>query len=205
MIIAEQKRKENIAEYLLYMYQVEDLVRASEFDLDRIEETIISQFDADYATKREMREWYKGHIDMLTAERKQKLGHMNILNDVVSELNELNLKLLHDPLNKEFKDIYDKAKANVEALRMRSGHGTESDVQLALNGLYGYLILRLQKKEISKETKEAFGSISEWMGRLAEGWGRQGEGETRRRGEGERGRRGKRETGKEGEGEMTND
>ena len=32
MIIARQKRKENIAEYLLYMWQVEDLIRANKFD-----------------------------------------------------------------------------------------------------------------------------------------------------------------------------
>ena len=81
---------------------------------------------------------------------------------------ELNLKQLHDPLNNEFKDTYDKAKQNIEALRMRSGHGTENDVHLALNGLYGYLMLKLKKKEISKETAEAFASISEWVGRLAE-------------------------------------
>jgi len=29
MIIAQKKRKENIAEYLLYMWQVEDLIRAA--------------------------------------------------------------------------------------------------------------------------------------------------------------------------------
>ena len=28
MYIASQKRKENIAEYLLYMWQIEDLIRA---------------------------------------------------------------------------------------------------------------------------------------------------------------------------------
>ena len=33
MIIARQKRKENIAEYLLYMWQVEDLIRANKFDI----------------------------------------------------------------------------------------------------------------------------------------------------------------------------
>ena len=168
MIIAAQKRKENIAEYLIYMYQVEDLIRANEFDLDKIEESIISQFDTDYGTKREMREWYKGHIDRLTGEGKQKQGHMQVLTELVNDLNELNLKLLHDPLNNEFKDTFDKAKLNIEALRMRSGHGTENDVHLALNGLYGYLMLLLQKKEISKETKEAFASISAWVGRLAE-------------------------------------
>ena len=32
MIIAEQKRKENIAEYLLYMYQVEDLIRTTDLE-----------------------------------------------------------------------------------------------------------------------------------------------------------------------------
>ena len=29
MIIAQKKRKENIAEYLLYMWQIEDLIRAT--------------------------------------------------------------------------------------------------------------------------------------------------------------------------------
>ena len=36
MIVAKQKRKENIAEYLLYMWQVEDLIRANQFDLSLI-------------------------------------------------------------------------------------------------------------------------------------------------------------------------
>ena len=44
MIIAEQKRKENIAEYLLYMYQVEDMIRANGLDLDSIENSLISKF-----------------------------------------------------------------------------------------------------------------------------------------------------------------
>ena len=139
MIIAEQKLKENIAEYLLYMYQIEDLVRANNFDIEKIEETIISQFDADYGTKREMREWYIGHIDRLKSEGKEKQGHMNILIAITDELNDLNLKLLKDSLNSEYKDIYDKAKQNIEALRMRSGHGTDNDVHLALNGLYATL------------------------------------------------------------------
>ncbi|MFC2129665.1 DUF4924 family protein [Bacteroidota bacterium] len=170
MIIAAQKKKENIAEYLLYMYQIEDLIRANEFDIDRIEQTIISQFDAEYSIKREMREWYKDLIERLISEGKQKVGHIAFLEDIVKDLNELNLKLLHDPLNSEFKDAYDKAKLNVEALRMRSGHGTESDVHLALNGLYGYLILRLQKKEISKETADAFARISEWIALLSQAY-----------------------------------
>ena len=45
MIIARQKRKENIAEYLLYMWQVEDLIRANKFDMDSINRTVIAHYD----------------------------------------------------------------------------------------------------------------------------------------------------------------
>lgn len=167
MIIAEQKRKENIAEYLIYMYQVEDMIRATGFDPQRIEQTIISKFDASYDVKRDMLEWYKGLIDQLTDEGKQKIGHLSFLEKIAEELNELNVKLLHEPLNSEFKDTYDKARSNVEALRMRSGHTRENEVQMALNGIYGLLILKLQKKEISKETQDAFATITEWIALLS--------------------------------------
>ena len=36
MFIAKQLKEKNIAEYLLYMWQVEDLLRANELDLSLI-------------------------------------------------------------------------------------------------------------------------------------------------------------------------
>ncbi|MDD2285091.1 MAG: DUF4924 family protein, partial [Paludibacter sp.] len=44
MLIASQLKKTNISEYLLYMWQVEDLIRALQFDIDQINNTIISRF-----------------------------------------------------------------------------------------------------------------------------------------------------------------
>ena len=41
MYIASKKRKENIAEYLLYMWQIEDLIRAYGLDIDRIRQNVI--------------------------------------------------------------------------------------------------------------------------------------------------------------------
>jgi len=167
MIIAEQKRKENIAEYLIYMYQVEDLIRASQFELIQIEQNIISQFEVSYDVKREMLEWYKGLMDRLKSEGKEKEGHMDILLQITDDMNLLNSEMLQNPLNSEYKDIYEKAKQNIDALRARAGHNSENDIQLALNGLYGLLILKLQKKEISDETNEAFLKISEWISLLS--------------------------------------
>ena len=43
MLVASQKRKENIAEYLLYMWQVEDIVRAFNLDIERIRQNIIDR------------------------------------------------------------------------------------------------------------------------------------------------------------------
>ena len=36
MYISQQLKKQNIAEYLLYMWQIEDLIRANRFDMESI-------------------------------------------------------------------------------------------------------------------------------------------------------------------------
>ena len=71
IITVGSKLKENIAEYLIYMYQIEDLIRANEFDPVRIEQSIINKFDASYEVKREMLEWYKSLIEGLSLGRRQ--------------------------------------------------------------------------------------------------------------------------------------
>ena len=68
MIIAQQKRKENIAEYLLYLWQVEDLLRACHLDIDTVDKAVISRYDVDEGTRHEIREWYESLIKMMELE-----------------------------------------------------------------------------------------------------------------------------------------
>jgi hypothetical protein len=166
MLIAEQKRKENIAEYIIYMYQVEDMIRANQLDLDRIDRNLISRFDVAYEVKREMREWYKSLITMMRDEQKEQKGHLNILNNTVDQLNEMHHEILKQGYDTHYKNLYEKAKSHLEALRMRSGHGSENDIQVALNGLYGLLILKLKKTPITSETTHAFNAITELVAEL---------------------------------------
>ena len=56
MIIAQQKRRDNIAEYLLYLWQVEDLLRACQLDIDKVEKAVISRYDVDEKTRHEIKE-----------------------------------------------------------------------------------------------------------------------------------------------------
>ncbi len=167
MIIAEQKRRENIAEYLLYMYQVEDMIRANKLDLDSIERTLISKFDVPYGVKRDMREWYKSLIIMMNDEHKEVTGHLAILENLSDQMYEMHDEILKMGIDFSYKEVYKKAKTNIETLRMRSGHNKDNDIQLALNGLYGLLILRLKKSPVTEDTLRAFETIKELIAELS--------------------------------------
>ncbi|NJM15399.1 MAG: DUF4924 family protein [Bacteroidales bacterium] len=41
MLIAKEKRNENVAEYILYMWQLEDLLRGCNFDINIVEREIV--------------------------------------------------------------------------------------------------------------------------------------------------------------------
>ena len=59
MKISQQLKEKNIAEYLIYMWQVEDLIRANECDIDKIRENIISRYPEEEHPALE--EWYGRH------------------------------------------------------------------------------------------------------------------------------------------------
>ena len=44
MYTASEKRKQNIAEHLLYMWQIEDIIRANDLDIDKIKANVIDRY-----------------------------------------------------------------------------------------------------------------------------------------------------------------
>ena len=66
MFIASQKRKENVAEYLLYMWQIEDIIRANDLDIDKIKTNVIDKFQLDADQRKQMVEWYAVSYTHLT-------------------------------------------------------------------------------------------------------------------------------------------
>lgn len=167
MLIANQKRKENIAEYLLYMFQVEDLIRAFDFNIDLIDQHIINQFDQPYPVKREMREWYLSLLWNMQSKNLQVKGHIPDILSLIEILETLHTSLLQKTGEEKYHDAYSKVRLNIINLRERSDDKITGDIELCLNGLYGLLILRLRKKSISHETIEAFGLISDMIAILS--------------------------------------
>ena len=97
MYIASKKRKENIAEYLLYMWQIEDLIRAYGLDIDRIRQNVIDPSGLTDEQKREMTEWYESLIDMMRREGVTQSGHLQMNVNMLNQLVQLHQALLADP------------------------------------------------------------------------------------------------------------
>ena len=167
MIVAQEKRKTNIAEFILYMWQVEDLIRASEFELDRIDETVISKFRLPAEQQDEIRTWYSNLITLMAEEKIVTRGHMSFLNNLIMELNDLHLRLLQSTEEIKYQEIYKAAHPNIRSFMEKGSETCYSDIEACLTGLYGYLLLRLKQSEVSEETREAMTSFSNLLAALS--------------------------------------
>lgn len=168
MIIAQRLKQANVAEYLLYMWQVEDIIRANKLDIDLLDETYLSKFDTDAAQKAEMREWYENLIEMMRSEDVVEKGHLQINKNIVILLNDLHAQLLKSPKHPFYSAAYYKALPFIVELRQRSQTQDKPELENCFDALYGLMMLRLQGKPVSEETQKAMQTISQFLGLLAD-------------------------------------
>lgn len=170
MIIASQKRKENIAEYLLYMWQIEDIIRANGLDIEKITKNVIDHYDIDESQRREMIEWYEALIDMMRREDVTQSGHLQINRNVLSDMVRLHQALLKDPRFSEYSAEFYRTLPYIVELRSKAGDNKAGEIETCFNALYGMLMLRLQSKEITPETLNAIKQISAFISLLAKNY-----------------------------------
>ncbi|MDR1201678.1 MAG: DUF4924 family protein [Tannerellaceae bacterium] len=168
MIIARQKRKENIAEYLLYMWQIEDIIRANHFDINAIQQTVISKYDQSNEVKEEMVRWYEELINMMRSEGVMEKGHIQLNRNVIITLTDLHLRLLKSPKEMIYGAAYYKTLSYIVQLRAKSGGEEMLELETCFTAVYGYLMLRMQHKEVSAETMEGIKQISSFLSLLSE-------------------------------------
>ena len=168
MFTASQKRKENIAEYLLYMWQIEDIIRAYSLDIEKISANVIDRYtNLDNNQQQELTKWYESLIDMMRQEGKEKSGHLQININVLSSLVDLHQTLLKDPRFADYSAQFYRALPYIVELRSKSGEEKAGEIETCFNALYGLLIMRLQQKEISESTINAISEISKFIATLA--------------------------------------
>lgn len=187
MFVAKQLREKSIAEYLLYMWQIEDVIRAYDCSLVRIRKEYIDQFDYTDEQKEEEEDWFGDLVRMMNQEGCREKGHLQINKVVIQALGELHAELLQSSkfpfysaeyyrvlpfiveLRGKTKRVADKmARKNDEQLKEVAANLGKSEIEVCFDLLYGVMILRLQKKEISPETTHALKEVTTFIGMLSD-------------------------------------
>ncbi len=167
MYIAFKYKESNIVEYVLYMWHIEELIRSFNFEIDEIKENVISKFNLEPEADEEMLRWYKGLIDKMTEEGIRDAGHLSELSEVMSEVQYLHHSLMTVYQEKSYQDIVAEAMPSIDALKSKSDGRQRTDIEIAMNGLFGVLLLKLKKRQVSEESEQAVKAISVMMATLA--------------------------------------
>ena len=167
MFISKQLKENNIAEYLIYMWQVEDMIRANGCDMEKIKKKIVDSYPLTEEQKVELTQWYIDLIEMMRRENVVEKGHLQINKNIITWLTDLHLQLLRSSKFPYYSAAYYKALPYIVELRAKGANKEEPELETCFEALYGILLLKLQKKEISEETKKAQQAISGLLAMLS--------------------------------------
>jgi len=165
MALADRKLKDNIVEYVLFYWQMEDLIRAANFDMGAINAFILS-YVPDQAGFEEEARWFDTLLKKMNNEGLTKTGHIEDINEIIRELNYLHHTCLNIYRDARYISLFKTAKPNIDELRQKTGK-SQTEVETMLNGMYGLLILRLKKTPVSDETKDAMKTMSNLLAYLS--------------------------------------
>lgn len=168
MYIARKLKDNNIAEYLLYMWQIEDVIRAYGCSLERIEQEYIVRFDLSPEQKKEMTEWYGNLIDMMRSEHVLEQGHLQINKNIIILLTDLHAELLASTKFPFYHTTYYKALPYIVEIRNKGNKKDIPELETCFETLYGVMLLKLQGKEVHPDTEKAVTDISKLLGMLSD-------------------------------------
>jgi Domain of unknown function (DUF4924) len=177
MTIADRKYHENIAEYVLYVWQMQDLLRAVNLDVEALDGFLRSFIPAEDKIAEE-KQWFFGIAQLMKKEGVVEKGSCSAVKEVINELNYLHNTLVTLLRDDTYLTALAKAEDNLLAYRQRSETAKQvSDVEACLTALYGLFVLRLRKEPISDETTEAMKTFSDLMAILSQNYHRLKQGE----------------------------
>lgn len=169
MYIAEQLKKKSVAEYLLYMWQVEDTLRAYNLDTEKMATEYIPQFKLDAEKSEALKGWYESLIQMMREEGVTEKGHLQVNKNIIILLTDLHAQLLKSSKHPFYSAAYYKALPFIVELRAKSAESQEkNEIENCFDALYGTMLLRAQKKDISAETATAIDNIAKFIGMLSD-------------------------------------
>ena len=126
-----KSKKENIEEYILYLWQMEDYLRAFPQNADATPEL------------HELNE-------MMHREGIMNGGHLALANNALNELEELHAQLLDE--DAMYRASIIRLQPSLNLLKAKTDRPTMSDLEACFTLLYQIMLLHLQKRPVSPET-----------------------------------------------------
>ena len=125
------QKRDNIAEYILYLWQIEDYLRA---------------FPAQAESNPELHDLSQ----MMHEENILQGGHLQLAQNALSEMEDLHAELLTQEAT--YRAALLQLTPSLNLLKAKTDRPTMSDIEACLLLLYQIMMLRLQKRDISPET-----------------------------------------------------
>ena len=144
MDIAQQRRKENIAEYILYLWQLEDLLRALQFSPEAILSTLVRPRELKAEEEQLLLAWYLDIAQLLAEEKKEEKGHLAHTLHLIRDLHDMHLRLLKEPDAEPYRARFTLLEPHLPTLRKLLGNENVSDTELCFRALYAAMLYRIK-------------------------------------------------------------
>ena len=178
MDIAQSKRKENIAEYILYLWQIEDLLRALQFSPEAIYSQLVAPREIDEEQKHIYLLWYMDIVNLLRKEGKEESGHLEHTLHLIADMHNLHLQLMHHPIGEHYRKTFAALMPQLPRLRQMVQKEEISDTEIAFRALYATMLYRIKGGDKGGEAiKDTIELISPVVGELAAMYGKVERGE----------------------------
>jgi len=152
------------------MWQVEDLIRAFNLNIDTINERIIAPYPVSDEDRKTMYDWYESLIEMMRLENVQTDGHLQLNKNIIIELDDLHTMIIRSGKDAGYVAKFYHILPFISQLRKQQDNLRISDIELCFNFQYGIMLLRLKKTEITPQTLQAQTEISKFMVLLAKNY-----------------------------------
>ena len=169
MDIAQAKRRENIAEYILYLWQLEDLLRALQFSPEAIFSTLIApRKDIADEQKHVFLLWYMDIANLLHQEGKDEKGHLEHTLHLIGDLHDLHLQLMKLPVGEHYRRTYARLEPELPRLRAVLGNPGMNDTELCFRALYAAMLYRIKGEGEKSAVADTLEFISPVIAELAD-------------------------------------
>ncbi|MEG0807745.1 MAG: DUF4924 family protein [Alistipes sp.] len=168
MDIAQAKRRENIAEYILYLWQLEDLLRALQFSPEAVFSQLIApRKDLNEEQKSVFLLWYMDLANLLRQEGKEEQGHLEHTLHLIADLHNLHLQLMNLPVGAHYRKSFAHLEPQLAHLRMLLEKPGISDTELCFRALYAAMLYNIKGQGDKSAVTDTLEFISPVIAELA--------------------------------------